>query len=399
MVYRAVAIISAPSVVKDSVSGVQRPDWFVGPRPNGVNPVSLMKKAPASLTVKQEWKECLAVPSSWVVKTDTLEVASFPLERTHREVSGVEAEEVSRRISEALRSLSIEAEYDNKKAKAKCRTCDYACFRIRLYSGSETGQPVIVELQRRSGPGISFMQSCRAIFCAAEGRSPTLPKTKVPPFIKCPVASMKCLQGLKPEVVTQAELKIALNKVMELLSKSQHESNILALENLRLLTDPIQTMPSLALRASKMIFTGCEAYNIREEMISLLESDGVAPGYGRNQIDRLRHLALLVFSNALSLTAKDGSLERAIQQEQWFKEFLIPTLMDEVKSARTSPNNASVASGCLLSLMSVSAVARGLVRECNGVQVIGEAHVHGVVCHELLANETKRCMKALEALH
>jgi hypothetical protein len=210
---------------------------------------------------------------------------------------------------------------------------------------------------------------------------------------------MECLRGLKPEIAREAELNIPLNKVMELLRKDD-SSTILALEKLCLLTDPLKTSPSMAVRASKTIFTSDSIYNVREEITSLLECDGVAPGFGgQNHVDRVRHLALLVLSNALSLTSKDGSLERSIQQEQWFEQFLIPTLMDEVRRAMTSPNNGYVASGCLVSLMSCSAVARGLIRESNGVQVLGEAHEHGVVCHALLANETERCMRALGASH
>jgi hypothetical protein len=342
----------------------------------------------------------MARPSNWVVKTDALEMASFPLERTHREIPGVEADEVSWRISEALRSLSIEAEFDDEKAKAKCRTCDYACFRIRLYAGSESGRPVVVELQRRSGSGMSFMQSCRAILSAAEGRAPTFTHQKAHPFIKCPIAGMKCLQALKPEIARKAELNIALNKVMELLQRKDDSSAILAMENLCLLTDPLKTSPQMAMRVSMTIFTSDSIYNLRQEITSVLERDGVARGVsGQIQTERLRHLALLVLSKALSLTAKDGSLERSIHNEHWFEHFLLPTLMDEVRRAKTSPNNAYVACGCLVSLMSCSAVARGLIHESNSVLVLGEAHEHGVICHELLANETERCMKVLGASH
>ena len=405
------AITSEPSVLKDSFGGVHsRPEWFVGPPPKGLGPASFKKDVKTSsggdggLSVKEEWKGKIAIPACWVVKTQSLEMLPpFPLEHTHREIFGVEAEEVSSRISEALRVLSIEAEYNEEKAKAKCRTSDYACFRIRLYAGSEEGQPVVVELQRRSGPGISFMQSCRAILSAAEGQLPTTQGTpkKVPPFTKCPIGSMKCLQGVMPDVNREAELASALDKVVELLRKDHLDASALAMESLLHLTDPIDTCPESAMRASKTVVLSDEEYNLREEMTTLLERDGVALDFdhvnavGQDSADRLRHLALLVFSNALKLTAKDGSLEVAVQGEKWFSEFLVPTLMDEVRSASTSPNNAYVACGCLNSLMSCSAVARGLVREYDGVQIIGEAHAYGKRRHELLATETERCMETL----
>jgi hypothetical protein len=359
------------------------------------------------LSVKKEWKGEVALPSCWQVKTETLKMASFPLEHTHREIPGVEAGEVCSRISEALRVLSIEAEYDDDNAKAKCRASDYTSFRIRLYAGSEEGQPVIVELQRRSGSGMSFLQSCRAILCAAEGKmvTPDALKKKMPPFMKTPVCSLKCLQGLNPTGVDrEAELSSALKKVEELFRKDQHDSNVLAMENLCTLTDPLKTFPETAMKVSKIVVVNDDdRYSVREEMTALLERDGVPTDFdhanvGQNYANRLRHLALLVFSNALALVAKDGSLERAYEHEQWFDEFLIPNLMDHVQSAKTSPNNASVATCCLNSLISCSTVARDLIREYDGLQIIDQAHEHGAQCHELLANETRRCMKALEAL-
>lgn len=389
---------------------LKRSEYAIGPPPKGLGPVSLSKRGGTSagggLSVKKEWKGQVALPSCWQVKTNALEMASFPLERTHREIPGVEAEEVCSRISEALRVLSIEAEYDDEKAKAKCRTNDYACFRIRLYAGSEVGQPVIVECQRRSGPGMSFMQSCRAILSAAEGKPITAEalKKKVPPFMKCPTVNMKCLQGVEPETVDrEAEVSIALDKVIDLLRKDQHDSSVLAMENLCHLTDLIKTYPDTAVKASKTILVGDDdKYNIREEMTALLERDGVSPDFdhvdvGQSQADHLRHLALLVFSNALALIAKDGSLERAIGKEEWFGEILIPNLMDAVASCTTSPNNASVASCCLNTLMSCSTLACSMVRKYDGLQVIARAHQYGTERHELLANETRHCLNSLEA--
>jgi hypothetical protein len=156
-------------------------------------------------------------------------------------------------------------------------------------------------------------------------------------------------------------------------------------------------------KASKTILVGDDdKYNIREEMTALLERDGVSPDFdhvdvGQSQADHLRHLALLVFSNALALIAKDGSLERAIGKEEWFGEILIPNLMDAVASCTTSPNNASVASCCLNTLMSCSTLACSMVRKNDGLQVIARAHQYGTERHELLANETRHCLNSLEA--
>ena len=100
-----------------------------------------------SFTVTQEWTS-----QQWDVKGHDLEMVpvDFPLERTHREIR-CDASEVAKRISSSLQRLSIDAEYDNEKAKAKCKTMECVKFRIRLYASGENGQPVVVEVQRRSG--------------------------------------------------------------------------------------------------------------------------------------------------------------------------------------------------------------------------------------------------------
>ena len=46
----------------------------------------------------------------------------FHLERTRREINKVSVNEVVERITNALRLLSIEAEFDGENAKAKCKT-------------------------------------------------------------------------------------------------------------------------------------------------------------------------------------------------------------------------------------------------------------------------------------
>src|SRR3569832_1299863 len=192
-------ISSSPSLVET------RGPIFGGskvPPPLGLSRPSLGLKPLAktsSFGVKNEWSGVTSV-ASWNVKSEDLELVpeDYPLERTHREIMDTDVSVISNRISLALSSMSVEAQFDCENAKAKCKTGDYVGFRIRLYAGSESGQPVVVEVQRRCGSASSFMQTCRAILLAAEGKDIATANSKpsLQPFMKKPIGQMKCLQSI-----------------------------------------------------------------------------------------------------------------------------------------------------------------------------------------------------------
>lgn len=354
-----------------------------------------------SFGIKQEW-----TPSIWNVKGEDLEmIPDFPLERTHRSIPDATATEVSQRISDALRKLSIEAEFDGQKAKAKCKTNDFVSFRIRLYAGGENGLPVVVEVQRRSGSASSFMHSCRAIMNAAEGKAlDTRPMKMGPPGMP-PIGQMKCLQQAIQEapVSDNDGSTSALDSVMEMLRSRNRDTNVLALENLRSLTDPVKTCFSVAIRVSKCVALGDEKYDLREEIQELTERDVFSEGFEEDagvarHSQHLRHLALCVLSNALAVCLNDGCLVRAMETEHtWFMEHLIPALVAELKSAKTSACSAYEAACCCSSLISSSRAAADLFVSLDAVATLEAAHEFGKSQHDLLAEEAKRCLNALRA--
>lgn len=369
------------------------------------SPFGMVRPLPGlkGLSVKKEWSGEVKVPTSWILKSDKLEPVpvDFPLERTHREIYHVNPCEVASRISDALRVLSIEAEYDCDRAKAKCRTSDFVSFRIRLYAGGEDNQPVVVEVQRRSGSGLSFMQSCRAILEAAEGvRLGQMSKKRGPPLVS-PIAGMKCLQKVPSAEFTSAA---SLEFVLPLLSSDKRDANILGMEKLSFLTDPVKSHPACALRVCKVIALGDSSFSIREDTLAVLQRDPFVSEFdpddsesGNSYLEQMRHFALVAFSNAFSMTCKDGSLAEALLEQSWFSESLIPVLLDEVKKARTSPHCAHEAVCSISSFAEASDLGRKVLVEQNGVGILEEAFAVGKECHELLANESKRCLAALNS--
>lgn len=294
----------------------------------------------ASLGMKQEWDE-VVVPLSWDVKTDDLEMIpdDFPLEKTHRFICGVGAQSVASRISVTLRALSVEASYKSKPPKAKCKTQTFVSFRIRLYAGSESGDPVVVEVQRRSGSAASFMRVCRAILDASEGKVIDQSRSSLP-FTSKPISEMKCLQGvMEREVDEKQTAEAALQNAIAMLRSKLRDTNLLGLENLCSLTDPFKTNPSVCLAVSKAIALG-SGNDTREEIMVLIERDVFSSDIAEdaalsNHTELLRQCALTVFANSLSLCAKDGCLGDLFEGQRWFRDYLIPTLLDEIRRAET----------------------------------------------------------------
>lgn len=352
----------------------------------------------------KEWTGKVAVPNEW--KVDCLQQVppDFPLERTKKEIRGSDGCEIAARISAALQKLSIEAEYCGETGKAKCRTTDYVSFRIRLFAGGDEGQPVVVEMQRRSGSCCSFMKSCRAILAAAEGLPMPLRSGKMPPSKK-PIREMKCLKGIIGESKQsdrEQDMKSALDCAAILLGQNQRESTILALENICLLTDPLKTVPETALETSKCVVLGDESRTIREDVAAILKSDIRDIEFEEGleghmeQAYQIHHLALSVFSNSLCMTAKDGCLQQAVKDQEWFVDFLIPTLMKEIECAEECPNVACAASCCLKSLVSSSSVARDCLVELEGEEALIKARDFGARRHEMLGNEATHCVSAMQ---
>jgi hypothetical protein len=187
-----------------------------------------------------------------------------------------------------------------------------------------------------------------------------------------------------------------------MLRSSLHDSNILGLENLISLTDPIKTSPVVALGVSKCIALGDCKYDVREEIRLLTERDVFAAGMepedaSSRHADHLRHLALSVFANSLDMCHRDGSLASAVSEQRWYVEQLIPSLVDELKHAESSTCAAHQAACCLSELVECSEKARRLVLN-SGVETLEEARNFGEKRHALLAEETTRSLKALGKL-
>jgi hypothetical protein len=116
-------------------------------------------------------------PSPWPVHDCHVRTlpSCYPLDRAAVLVPRGAAPVIAARIAAVLQARSIAAAYDAPRAKADCVSKSQQVeFRIRLYRGrgERYRQDIIVEVQRRAGFELSYMQDVYAILDAAEGKAP-----------------------------------------------------------------------------------------------------------------------------------------------------------------------------------------------------------------------------------
>jgi len=110
--------------------------------------------------------------SHWNVREqDVPTLPSFyPLEKSAVLVPHASAPAVASRIADVLRARSITSSYHGENAKVDCISESNVEFRIVLYRprGEELGHGLVVEVQRRFGFDVSYIQDVFAILDSAE---------------------------------------------------------------------------------------------------------------------------------------------------------------------------------------------------------------------------------------
>lgn len=354
----------------------------------------------AGLTFETKHSERAVSSSLWTVQVEDLEPVpvDYPLERTHRKIGSASAQEIVSRISSALQLFSVEAVYNNEQAKAKCKTTDLVDFRIQLYAAAE--RSVVVELQRRNGSAQSFLRYSRAILDAAEGIQVSTQSVvkKELPYMTIPVSQMKCLQSVYRSD-DEIESTSAMNGVLSQLRSNSKGSQILALENLCCLCDVSKTNGKVALRVSKCIILGEEQFEIREEILSVLQRYSVDTSSDNDMHgSMLLGLVLTILANASSLCCQDASLGNALENQRWVSDVLVPFLLNQLRHVEYSPSNAYRSATCLSSLLDASESIRHLLIHGGGIDTLRTAHRYGCSRHALLEDTTRLCLITLGVL-
>mmetsp|Transcript_849 Transcript_849/g.1665 ORF Transcript_849/g.1665 Transcript_849/m.1665 type:complete len:473 (-) Transcript_849:280-1698(-) len=345
----------------------------------------------------------------WVVseKVLTPRPTDFPpLEKTSRVVSAVTAADLAVRITDCLQMRSVKAKYSKTEVLAKCRSTDFVKFYIRLYSEQEG---ILVEVQKVYGDSMSFFRDSRAILDAAEGRAVSKPEEEEPLYLRLPVSQMEFIKDATLPPLTFEEESESVNIAAELLASHRSDSNMLGMESLVTLIDPLKSLRSSAVIAAKRVLcpedTGHDSFNLHNYVMSLIiynngsaeaaTLDGTAM---ENHYAQLRNLAISSVANAIALLLEEETLWESIRSSRtWYGDVLVPALVRDIAMAEECPHEACYASRCLTSLasMSESTLFASKIREAGGMMALKIAHEVGTREYALLAQDAGKCHQTI----
>ena len=290
-----------------------------------------------------------------------------PLERTAVFVPNVPAAEVASRVSNILRERSIEATYDDSKAKAKCMTADNVNFRVRLYRGrNQYSNGIIVEVQRRFGASVNFHNDTMAILDAAEGKVPRAP----PPMAALPEVS-DSEDDYDPSLSASS-----LDFVSKMFRHQGYDAHSLALQTLIALTDPAKMGQATSHTVSEALLqpdseVGAKVVSLVTEKMDPEETFG------------LRLMAMTVLSNAIQ--AVSGSIPDSLREK------LRPVFIDILEKASAHPQMAYLVAKCIEPIIQEDHNPSELYVALETALAAGDAR------HAALSRQAAVCLKSLES--
>lgn len=289
-----------------------------------------------------------------------------PLEPTAVFINHADPRDISTRISQVLRCRSIEASYEDSKAKVKCITADGVDFRIRLYRGrANYASGIIVEVQRRFGTSPTFHQDARAILDAAQGMTPSPPP---PSFGNSSIPLVK-------EDDYEVDGAASLEFVSKLLGPNP-DSRYLALQSLRALTDSSKMGRKTAAAVSReMLAPGNAVGGVVLDYLLREDSDDVY---------HLRTMAMTILANAVVAVA--GEVDQSLGKQ------MRPALLQALQRADDSARMAQLACVILEYLLVDKDGDAALMEALESARSSGMAH------HAGLEKQALQCITKLERM-
>lgn len=291
-----------------------------------------------------------------------------PLEQRAVFVPHADPSEISARISAILHERSIEAVYDDDKAKVKCVTEEGVDFRIRLYTGrGEYHHGIIVEVQRRFGFSNSFHNETQAILDAAVGKTPPPPVSSSLP-LPPPVVS-----DAEEDDYDPADGASALDMVAKMLNHPGYDSTYLGLQTLSSLTDSSKIGNTTARKVANALMQIDNQVGNKVLSIILDSKD--------DEMYKLRTLAMTILANVMH------TVEFKIPQV--VLDQIRPVLVRELKSANQNPRLAVQAARCVECLLPADEHGGDLY---DALQVAEEA---GMARHSGLQRQAQACLEKM----
>lgn len=281
-----------------------------------------------------------------------------PLERTAVFCEHTSAEEVASRVSTVLRQRSIEASYNDEKARVRCMTLSGVDFRVRLYRGRGVySHGIIVEVQRRFGYAIDFHEITTAILNAAQGL-PTKPPTTDSNSLPM-VSDTEDDDDVPPPPSSGAS---SLSMISKMFAHNGYDSYYLGLQTLASLTDASRIGEVTARNvSSELLNPGNDVGAKLLDFVQTMEED----------VFNLQIMALAIIANAIS--AVNGQIHHLT------REALRPILIRELKKVNeTNLLAAQQAARCLEFTWKEDHAVGELQEVLETAKVVGQARHAGL---------------------
>jgi len=342
----------------------------------------------SSYTLQKEQR----TPFSWKLFTVPVLPESHPLERTATFVPNAMPAEIASRISDVLRERSIEAHYENGKAKVKCSTTEGVDFRIRLYRGrGRYNNGIIVEVQRRFGTSFVFHNDTQAILSGARGEIPAPPtlvsRVNALPKVSDDDEEDNNVDGEATYQVPSAESSLAM--IAKMMKLSGFDSQYLGLHMLSPLVDSERLSSSTAKAVASRLFEpdsevgekvfdyvikNCKTSRSRTTRRGALDDDD------EDDSDSsliLRNASLNILANASKACGK---------VPEFCRDALRTALLRDLHGAKKHPNTAFLAAKCLEHFIREDDDNRELKTAFQVAYNVGEAR------HANLMHQAQKCM-------
>lgn len=341
---------------------------FGSPNPydSSMKQTTLTKQPPSVSKPVTKHEPAVVNPFVWKLRDVPTLPELHPLERTAVFVEGSTPSEITERISNILRERSIEAEYENEKAKAKCTTPEGVECRVRLYRGrGKYSHGIIVEVQRRFGSSTNFQTHVSAILNAAEGLAPPPP----PPALGHSADALPLVSDSEEDYSPPSGAS-SLKMVEKMFGHGGYDSQYLALQTLWSLTDLKKMEPATAKSVSIELLSSSNA--VGDKLYDLLCKKDEDEGF------KLRPTAFSVLANAVEATK--GNIDQAVH------EFLRPVLLKELGNAESNPRAAQMAARCFEFLYKGDHDQGEIAAALEKAQAVGAAR------HAGLHQQAQRCL-------
>ncbi|KAL3944932.1 MAG: hypothetical protein SGBAC_000966 [Bacillariaceae sp.] len=350
-----------------------------GVRPNFSNLASTQFASPlmpAPMVQTSQGKVQAAIPSqsravhTWNLHTVPTLPELYPLERTAVFVAGAKIETIASRIAKVLRERSIEASYDDTKAKVKCMTTEGVDFRVRLYRGrGQFRDGIIVEVQRRFGSGLAFYTETKAILNAAEGKAPA------PTPMTLSSSNLPEVTDDEDDYVPPPSGASSLMVVSKMLKIPGFDGQYLGLSTLATLVDPEKMTPQTARKVSSELLKPDSESDVGPQVFTYIITRKEDEDYSQ-----LRILALQVLANAIKAT---GIIPAFLRDD------LRTVLLEDVKAAEKHPRAACAALGSMEFFVHGDEDTMELNEAFETALAAGEAR------HNMLMQQAQRCIAVI----